>query len=87
MLVALTLFSHGDVSAQIGGAEQSCINELNKGFAKVVKARGKSIGKCIKDATKTKLDPGMTLEECLSADRGGKVAKAEQKERSKVSAA
>jgi pimeloyl-ACP methyl ester carboxylesterase len=88
VLVALTLFSPAELAAQVQTPDQqSCINEQNKGFAKVVKARGKSIGKCIKDATKTKLDPGMSLEECLSADRGGKATKAEQKTRSKVSAA
>ena len=58
--------------------QQKCINELNKNLAKVAKAQGKDICKCLKDASKAKLG-GLTIEECTTADRKGKVAKAKSK--------
>jgi glycerophosphoryl diester phosphodiesterase len=64
--------------------QQSCINELNKGLAKVAKTQGKDIGKCIKDGSKGKLE-GQSIEECITADNKGKVAKAKQKTISKAS--
>jgi cysteine-rich repeat protein len=63
--------------------DQKCINELNKGFAKVAKTQGKDIDKCIKDGSKQKLG-GLTIEECLTADRKGKVFKAKKKLSDKV---
>jgi cysteine-rich repeat protein len=57
--------------------QQKCINALNKNFAKVAKAQGKDVIKCIKDYAKGKsLAPATSLEGCLTADRKGKVAKA-----------
>jgi hypothetical protein len=57
--------------------QQKCINALNKNLAKVAKAQGKDIQDCIKDYAKGKdLTPAATIEECLTADRKGKVAKA-----------
>ena len=63
--------------------QQKCINELNKNFAKVAKAQGKAICKCIKDGSKGQLTG--TIETCLTADVGGKVAKAQNKTVSKES--
>ncbi len=58
--------------------QQSCINALNKSFARVSKAQGKYLCGCIKDGAKDKL-PG-TIEECLlPAVIDGQVAKAVQK--------
>jgi len=57
--------------------QRKCINELNKNLAKVAKAQGKAICKCISDGSKGKLTG--TIEACLTADNGGKVAKAENK--------
>jgi hypothetical protein len=68
----------------LGQDEQGCINELNKGFAKVAKTQGKDIGKCIKDGSKGKL-VAQSIEQCLTADNKGKVAKAKQKTISKAS--
>jgi hypothetical protein len=59
-------------------AQQSCINELNKGLAKVAKAQGKDLSTCLKNASKGKLG-AQTIEACLTADNKGKVAKAKQK--------
>jgi hypothetical protein len=64
-------------------AQQTCINELNKGLAKVAKTQGKDIGKCIKDGSKGKLG-AQSIEECLTADNKGKVDKAKQKTLSKA---
>jgi hypothetical protein len=58
--------------------QQNCINELNKGFAKVAKAQGKDIVACVKNGSKGKLG-AQSIEECLTADNKGKVAKAVQK--------
>jgi len=59
-------------------AQQKCINTLNKDYAKVVKTQGKEVSRCIKDASRDSLD-GITADECLTADRRGKVAKTELK--------
>jgi pimeloyl-ACP methyl ester carboxylesterase len=66
-------------SAQVQGKDQQkCINELNKGFATVAKAQGKGIGACLKNGSKGKLG-GQSIEECITADTDGKVAKAQKK--------
>jgi DNA-binding beta-propeller fold protein YncE len=65
--------------------QQKCINELNKNFAKVAKAQGKDICKCIQDGSKGKLS-GQTIEACTTADNHGRVAKAKQKTLSKAPA-
>jgi cysteine-rich repeat protein len=64
--------------------QQKCINELNKNFAKVAKAQGKVIDKCLKDGAKDKLE-NQTIEECSTADNDGKVANAKQKTITKAS--
>ncbi|MEE8549819.1 MAG: DUF4215 domain-containing protein [Gemmatimonadota bacterium] len=63
--------------------QQNCINELNKGFAKVAKKQAKEVCTCIKDGAQGKLG-GQTIEECTTADNKGKVADAKQKTISKV---
>ena len=59
--------------------EQKCVVEINKNVAKVAKAQGKRICKCIKNGTKSKNPPGQTIEQCTTADNKGKVAKAKAK--------
>ena len=60
--------------------QQNCINALNKNLAKVAKTQGKSSCDCVKNFAKGQsLAPAATLETCLSADRKGKVAKAQSK--------
>ena len=61
--------------------EQKCIVEINRNVAKVAKAQGKEICRCIKNGAKGKLVEA-TIEDCLTADGRGKVDKA----RSKLSA-
>lgn len=58
--------------------QQKCILELNKNLAKVAKTQGTEISKCIKDGSKDKLE-GQSIEQCATADNGGKVGKATQK--------
>jgi hypothetical protein len=65
--------------------KQRCINELNKNFAKVAKAQGKDVCKCIQDGSKGKLS-GQTIEACITADNHGKVAKAKEKTLTKATA-
>ncbi len=68
----------GNVSAQVQASnQQGCINAVNKETAKVEATQGKENAKCVKDAGKGKLTG--TAEACLTADRKGKVAKAQQK--------
>ena len=58
--------------------KQKCINELNKGFARVAREQGKAIFKCIKDGSRDRLG-GQTIEQCTTADNDGKVARAKAK--------
>jgi len=55
LLLALVALPHGSAQAQLGKDDQNCINELNKGFAKVAKAQAKDICQCLKDGSKGKL--------------------------------
>jgi hypothetical protein len=63
--------------------QQNCINELNKGLAKVAKAQGKNIVACLKNGSKGRLGV-QTIEACLTADSKRKVAKAKQQTLSKA---
>ncbi len=56
--------------------QQRCINQLNKGFAKVAKAQGRENARCIRAAGKGSV---ASAEACLTADARGKVAKAKNK--------
>jgi hypothetical protein len=58
--------------------QQKCIKDLNKRGEKVNKAQQKENEKCLKDFQKQKLD-GLSFEDCTTADRKDKVAKAEDK--------
>ncbi len=64
--------------------EQKCIVLINKQFANVSKTQGKGICACIKDRGRGRLTG--TVEECLTADRNGKVAKAARRLKKQVSA-
>jgi hypothetical protein len=59
-------------------AQQNCINELNKSFAKVAETQGTEIRKCIEDAARGRLLT-QKVEECVRADNRGKVARAESR--------
>jgi cysteine-rich repeat protein len=73
----LALLVAGAAEAQVQtSAQQGCINTLNKSGQKVAQTQGKDNSACIKDAGLGKLPMGMTAEQCLTADRKGKVAKA-----------
>ena len=58
--------------------QQGCINAMNKSGQKVAATQGKNDSSCIKDAGLEKLT-GMNAEQCLTADRKGKVAGATTK--------
>lgn len=63
-------------SAQLQTSDQqSCITALNKAAAKVGAKQAKESLACLKDAAGGKLG-GMTADDCLTADRKGKMAKA-----------
>jgi cysteine-rich repeat protein len=64
--------------------DQKCINELNKNLGKVMKTQGKELDKCIKFGASGKLG-AQSIEECTTADNGGKVGDAKAKTVSKVS--
>ena len=65
----------GIADAQPSKADQKCINSVNKNAAKIVKVQGKDICACVKNGAKGKLG-AQTIEQCLTADSKGKVAKA-----------
>jgi hypothetical protein len=67
-----------DPGAPLEAAEQSCVNALNKGLRGVVGAQGKDSVSCVRDAARGGLG-ALTADECLTADRNTKVAKARQK--------
>jgi len=73
----LALLVAGAAEAQMQTkAQQGCINALNKSGQKVAQTQGKDNSACVKDAGLGKLPPGMDADQCLTADRKGKVAKA-----------
>jgi len=66
-------------SAQVQSADQrDCIAALNKAGEKIAKAVGKDFAKCLSDASRDRLPPGQTVDQCLTADSRGKVAAAYQ---------
>src|SRR5262245_46399259 len=72
---ALLLFSAAAAIAQPQTKEQrKCTLAMNGALLGTVAAAGKSISACIKDGSKASLPS--TIESCLTADRGGKVAQA-----------
>jgi hypothetical protein len=60
-------------------AQQACVNEMNKNGAKVNKAQLRENERCLKDFQREKLSASMTFDACTTADRKGKVRKAEQR--------
>ena len=76
--LALLLVPQGLVWAQAQEKDQQrCINHINKNFAKVAKVQSKEIMGCLSRHSKGLLDG--TIEQCMSADSKGKVAKAVEK--------
>jgi cysteine-rich repeat protein len=74
-LLALSTSANAQV---LSNSDQACVNALNKGGQKVLLSQGKDNTSCIKDDGNEKLT-GMTADMCLTADRKGKVLKAETK--------
>ena len=58
--------------------QQKCLTKMNKEFAKAVKNYGSDANRCLKDQALARLTP-MTVDECLVADRRGKLAKSASK--------
>lgn len=78
--VAILAVLAGPSFGQVQSArQQACILALNSAGSKLSAAVGKEIAGCISDKAKGKLTPGQTVDECVEADRKGKVAKAEAK--------
>ena len=78
-LLALVALPHGQVWAQaLSRDQQNCVNHINKNFAKVAKAQARVISTCISAGSKGQLED-QTIEACMTADKIGKVDKAEQK--------
>ncbi len=85
VLLVLGSLSPGLASALAGGdvqskSQQLCINELNKRFRNVAKSQGREVVACIRDGSRLKLGD-MTIEQCMTSDRRGKVARAAAKTR------
>ncbi len=59
-------------------AQRKCLTQLNLSLAKVAKAQGTEVQKCLSDWSRDKLD-GLTPDACILADRKGKIAKATDK--------
>jgi len=80
-LLALFLVP-GLASAALEKPQQKCLNGLTKEAGKVDKAQGGDDSACVKNFGKAKFDklgPGGTVEDCLTNDVKGKVAKAKTK--------
>jgi hypothetical protein len=60
-------------------AQQACVNEMNKNGEKVNRAQLKENERCLMDFQKEKLVAPMTFDICMTADRKGKVQKAEER--------
>ncbi len=76
LLAALLLLASDQASAQIPQDEQTCVVQLNKGFARVGKAQGRENARCVKDYGKGRV---ASAEACLKADSKVKVAKAKSR--------
>jgi len=75
--LATVVVSAGPSFAQVQSArQQACILALNSAGAKLSAAVGKEVAGCISDKAKGKLTPGQSVDQCVEADRKGKVAKA-----------
>ena len=60
-------------------AQQACVNEMNKNGEKLNKTQLKENERCLSDFQRERLVAPMTVDSCLTADRKGKVQKAEAK--------
>lgn len=68
----------------LGFDEQKCVAAMAKNFGKVAKAQNRDNSGCLKDAGKDARG-GVSADECLGADRKGKVQKAGLKTASDMS--
>ncbi len=76
---SVLLLSSGAASAQVQTtAQQKCINAMNKNGTKLHETQCTDNRACIKDYGQGRLE-SMTAEQCLTADRLGKIAKREGK--------
>ena len=55
-------------------AQQQCVNRLNYDAAKLAKEQGNENLRCLQRATRSKLSPGQTADDCLVADAKGRIA-------------
>jgi cysteine-rich repeat protein len=63
---------------ELDRSEQKCVNALNKGLRKVSRAEAREVSGCIEDSADGDLG-SMLIEECVTADRRERVAKAQAK--------
>jgi hypothetical protein len=55
-------------------AQQQCVNRLNYDAAQLAKEQGNENLRCLQRATRNKLSPGQTADDCLVADAKGRIA-------------
>jgi len=83
-IVTFTSTSIDTITGSSSGARalprsaQNCINQLNKNLARIAKAQGKEIRKCIQDGSRNRLRE-QSMEGCFSADSRAKIARARER--------
>lgn len=75
----------GGLAQALDGVEQKCVSTGNKGLAKLMKTQAKQNASCVKNAAVGKL--ATTIEACLTADVGGRLAKAQAAHEAKLAKA
>ncbi|HYB99844.1 MAG TPA: hypothetical protein VEC57_12005 [Candidatus Limnocylindrales bacterium] len=76
--VVFCLMPAGSAFAQAQSSEQQkCINAIYKAGAKIIGAVGKNFTTCVSDATDASLPGGQTTDDCLAADNGLGIGKAQ----------
>jgi hypothetical protein len=83
--LGLALSPAGVGAQPLDKAGQKCVNAGNKGLEKLMKTQGKLNASCAKNGATGKL--ATTIETCLTADAGGRVAKAQAANEAKVAKA
>ena len=73
LMVGFVLTISLSANAQLSKEEQGCVNEVNKGFAKVAATQSKEVQGCLKNFAKGKL--GLPAATCRNADPKTKVTK------------
>jgi len=69
----------------LGKEAQKCVGVANKGLAKLMKSQGKEIAGCLKSGATGKLTT--SIDDCLTADSRGRIAKAQAASEAKVAKA